>query len=183
MDTHSYARPEELRVGHIDLDLEVDFPRRVLRGDATLRFDAGDTRDLWLDTRDLTIAGVEHAGGAAEFHVGERDRTLGSPLRVRVPGGATWVRVRYETSPAASALEWCAPAQTAGKRHPFLYTQSQAIHARSWIPLQDTPGVRVTFTARVRTPAGLTAVMGAEREPARRRRISAFACSRRCRHT
>src|SRR5207244_2991650 len=75
----------------------------------------------------------------------------------------SWVRIRYSTVPTASGLQWLDPPQTAGKRHPFLYTQSQAIHARSWIPLQDTPAVRITFQGRVRVPHGLYAIMAAER--------------------
>src|SRR2546430_17013225 len=90
------------------------------------------------------------------------DPVLGTPLKIRLTPGTNRVTVRYSTWPGASGLQWLDPPQTAGKQHPFLYTQSQAIHARSWIPLQDTPGVRVTYTAKVRTPAGLKAVMGAE---------------------
>jgi aminopeptidase N len=98
--------------------------------------------------------------GAEGFELGAAHPVLGAPLRIRLGSGNT-VTIRYSTSPRASGLQWLDSPQTAGKQHPFLYTQSQAIHARSWIPLQDTPGVRVTFTARVRTPPGLRAVMGA----------------------
>jgi len=164
VDIHSYSRPDRVRVRHIDLDLDVDFERKRLLGSATLHFDAGSSRELSLDTRDLEISRVEHERGEAAFHLGERDPILGAPLSIELPPGARWVRVHYRTSLSASGLQWCEPAQTAGKTQPFLYTQSQAIHARSWIPLQDTPGVRVTFSARVRTPPGLTAVMGAEME-------------------
>ena len=158
MDVHSYSRPDCARVRHLDLDLRVDFDRKVLTGSAAIHFDllAGD--ELILDTRGLQIAAVENA---ASWELGPADAILGAPLRIRVGQGSRIVKVRYTTSPAASGLQWLEPAQTAGKRHPFLFTQSQAIHARSWIPLQDTPGVRVTFTAVVKTPEPLRAVMGA----------------------
>jgi len=160
MDVHSWSRPDLIRVRHLELDLDVHFDRKILDGSVTLRFEPTAEPELVLDTRDLEIHSVENAAG---FELGARDAVLGSPLRIALRAGASWVRVRYATGPAASGLQWLDAAQTAGKRHPFLYTQSQAIHARSWIPLQDTPSVRVTFQGRVRAPQGLQAVMAAER--------------------
>jgi aminopeptidase N len=160
MDVHSWSRPDQIRVRHLELDFDVRFDRKILDGAVTLRFEPAPHPELILDTRDLEIHSVENASG---FELGSRDPVLGSPLKIQVAPGATWVRIKYSTSPGASGLQWLDPPQTAGKRHPFLYTQSQAIHARSWIPLQDTPAVRVTFQGRVRVPAGLEAVMAAER--------------------
>jgi leukotriene-A4 hydrolase len=159
MDVHSWSRPDQARVRHIELDLAVRFDRKILEGTATVHFDRLAPGPLILDTRDLEIRRVENAAG---FELGAPDQILGAPLRIEEPPG-DWVRIHYATSPEASGLQWLEPAQTAGKRHPFLYTQSQAIHARSWIPLQDTPGVRITFDAAIHTPAGLRAVMGADR--------------------
>jgi leukotriene-A4 hydrolase len=161
MDVHSYSRPEQVRLRHLDLDLTVHFNRKTLEGAAALHFDriAGD--ELILDTRGLEIHGVDNAAG---FTLGDPHPFLGTPLRIRLNGPGP-VRVRYATSPGASGLQWLEPAQTAGKAHPFLYTQSQAIHARSWLPVQDSPGVRVTYTARVTVPPGLRGVMGAASQP------------------
>ncbi len=161
MDVHSSSRPDRVRVCHCDLDLEVRFDRKIIEGAVTLGLDRASETELVLDTRDLEIHSVENAEG---FTLGRADPILGAPLLITLARGSSWVRIHYSTSPSASGLQWLEPAQTAAKRHPFLYTQSQAIHARSWIPLQDTPAVRVTFDARVRTPAGLRAVMGAVRE-------------------
>ena len=158
MDIHSWSRPDLIRVRHLELDLDVDFDRRVLEGSATLHLDRLAGSELVLDTRGLEIHSVENA---ASFELGAADPILGAPLRIELRPDASWVLVHYTTSPAASGLQWLDPPQTAGKVHPFLYTQSQAIHARSWIPLQDTPAVRITFEAGIRVPAGLRAVMGA----------------------
>ncbi len=167
-DTHSFATPGEVVVRHLDLDWDVRFDRRVLDGSATLHIErmvegAGTLR---LDTRDLSITAVELSDNGddwtrAPFVLGASDPILGTPLDVTLSRTATQVRVTYTTSPGASGVQWLEPAQTAGKTHPFMFTQSQAIHARSWIPLQDTPGVRVTYSATVRTPPALRAVMSA----------------------
>jgi len=159
MDIHSWSRPDLVRIRHLELDLDVRFDRRVLEGSVTLHLDRFSGDELVLDTRALEIHSVENAAG---FDLGAADPVLGAPLRIRLQPDTAWVRVRYSTSPRASGLQWLDPPQTAGKLHPFLYTQSQAIHARSWIPLQDTPAVRVTFEAEIRVPEGLRAVMGAE---------------------
>ena len=171
-DLHSYANSDEIRVTHVELDLEIRFDERRLGGTAMLSFerlqDGADA--LVLDTRDLTIAAVESwspAGGfdAATFSLAAADPVLGAALTVVLPPAATRARVTYKTSPDASGLQWLTPEQTAGRAHPFMFTQSQAIHARSWIPLQDSPAVRVTYGARFRTPEGLRAVMSAANDP------------------
>lgn len=171
-DHHSYANPEAVRVTHVELDLEVSFADRTLRGSAMLSFERvePDAASLVVDTRDLHVDGVEAwspNGGfeATTYLVGDADPILGAPLRIELPPAATRVRITYRTSPLASALQWLDAEQTAGGQQPFLFTQSQAIHARSWIPLQDSPGVRVTYGARIRTPPGLRAVMSAANDP------------------
>ncbi len=181
-DIHSYGNPDDVVVRHVDLDWDIDFARRTISGTATLRFErVGDHRPppvtpvpLRLDTRDLSIRAVEVADGRgawapASFTVGKADPILGAPLEVPLSAAAASVRVTYATSPHASGVQWLEPAQTAGKVHPFMFTRSQAIHARSWIPLQDSPGVRVTYRARVRVPAPLRAVMSAAADGGPRR--------------
>jgi leukotriene-A4 hydrolase len=170
-DAHSYSNPEQVRVQHADLDLEVLFDRKVLKGSSTLTVERvkSDADSLKLDTRDLKIIKVESSNGGnsfapAQFSLGAADKILGAPLVVQLPPQATKVRIEYETNPNASGVQWLEPAQTAGKKHPYVFTQSQAIHARSWIPLQDSPGVRVTYTARIRTPKELRAVMSAAQD-------------------
>jgi leukotriene-A4 hydrolase len=171
-DEHSYGNPHEVVVRHLDLDWDVRFDQRTLDGTATLQIerlsDSADT--LRLDTRDLSVAAVELTDDGTQwspaiFVLGEADPVLGAPLEVTLSPSATSVRVTYSTSPDASGVQWLEPSQTAGKQHPFMFTQSQAIHARSWIPLQDSPGVRVTYRATVRTPSALRAVMSAANEP------------------
>jgi leukotriene-A4 hydrolase len=172
-DAHSYSNPQEIRVRHLDLDLEVDFAQKVLKGTAILAFERmaqGTSAPLILDTRALNVSKVEASAGPrgfaeTPFQMGPSDKTLGAPLTVQLPAGADRVRIYYSTSPEASGLQWLDPAQTAGKKYPFIFTQSEAIHARSWIPIQDTPQVRVDYTARVRTPPELLAVMSAENDP------------------
>ena len=168
-DLHSYAKPNEVRVVHVALDLTVSFANRSIEGVASLAFERVDPAadSLILDTRDLDIRSVESAanGGVfavTAFHLGEEDPTLGQALTIELPPDAAQVRIRYATNPDASGLQWLEAAQTAGKARPFLFTQSQAIHARSWIPLQDSPGVRVTYEAVIHTPADVRAVMSAE---------------------
>ena len=167
-DAHSYSNPEQVRVRHVALDLEVLFDRKVLKGSSTLTIERikPDADSLKLDTQDLKIIKAETSNDGttfapAQFTLGSADKILGAPLAIQLPPRATKVYIEYETSPNASGVQWLEPAQTAGKKHPYVFTQSQAIHARSWIPLQDSPGVRVTYSAKIRTPKGLRAVMSA----------------------
>ncbi len=160
-DDHSFAEPDQVSVRHLDLELEVDFQRRVLRGRASWEVTRSHpTAQLTLDTRDLKITNVfvNDIPTAASFELGNKRPHLGRSLTIELPvddadnASPTTVHIDYETSPSAMALQWLRPQQTAGGQHPFLFSQSQAILARSWIPCQDSPGVRFTYTARSHCP-------------------------------
>jgi leukotriene-A4 hydrolase len=163
-DPHSYARPDEARVTHLSLDAALDFDARVLRGRVALDLDvAPGARALALDTRDLAVHAVtDGAGRALPFALGDADPVLGRALTVELRDDTARVVVDYETSPAGAGLLWLAPEQTAGGAHPFVFSSGHAILTRSWLPTQDSVGVRQTWDARVTVPDGLTVVMSAE---------------------
>jgi aminopeptidase N len=161
-DVWTYARPAEARVTHVDLDLDVDFDAKVVRGTAILDvLAARGARAIVLDTLDLDILGItDERGRKLVYTVGAKDPELGSPLTIQL-NGAKKIRIAYKSAPGARALQWLTPEQTAGKRHPYLFSQGQSINNRSWIPTQDSPGIRQTWRARITVPEGLTAVMSA----------------------
>ncbi|MGV3641383.1 MAG: M1 family metallopeptidase, partial [Adhaeribacter sp.] len=162
-DPHSFADPEMAVVSHLDLELTVDFDKRILWGSAEYALKlAPGAREIVFDTRDLEIESVQTQGQDLLFSLGEEKPFLGRPLRVEVHPGMERIRIRYATRPGAAALQWLRPEQTAGKQHPFLFTQSQAILARTWIPCQDSPSIRFTYTASLQVPPQYLALMSAE---------------------
>lgn len=177
IDHFSFANADQFVTKHLHLDLTVDFDTEELRGSATLQMRSTDTdaTEIVLDTRDITVASASFISDSgallvAEHRFGDTDKIMGTPLIVDVPEdlqGSTELalRIDYRTSPQATALQWLPPELTAGGEHPFLFSQSQAIHARSWVPLQDTPAVRFTYTAAIQTPPDLLAVMSADNDP------------------
>lgn len=178
-DVHSFAKPEEWKNTFLILKLNVDFERKVLAGTAELSLDRGagdvaesvilDSRDLKIQKAEFTTDNHRNAWESADFALGTSDPILGAPLRVKIPASTKAIRITYETSPGAVALQWLSPAQTADKKQPFLFSQSQAIQARSWIPLQDSPGIRMQYVANITAPKGLRAVMSANMNPNRDR--------------
>ncbi|MGA9658826.1 MAG: M1 family metallopeptidase [Asticcacaulis sp.] len=165
IDSHSYARPQEARVSHVDLDLTADFVNKILKGTATLTLiTEPNAKQVILDTRALDIASVTDASGAPlKFTLGKGNEMMGRPLTIELPQGAQKVVVHYQTTPEGTALQWLSPEQTAGKKLPFLFSQGEEIHTRTWIPTQDSPAIRQTYSARIVVPRDLMAVMSADR--------------------
>src|SRR5512140_3037678 len=151
-DPFSRSTPGEVVVTHLELDLRVSFAPRELAGRVELqlaRSAPGQRQDLVLDTKDLHIDSVTGAGTDGRltplaFSLGPADPVLGSALRVTLPPGVNTVRVSYRAGRDADALQWLDGRQTRNGR-PFLYSQSGTIHARSWIPVQDSPALRFTW--------------------------------------
>jgi leukotriene-A4 hydrolase len=188
LDYHSFANVDQFRVTHIDLDLRVDLEGKVIDGVVGLEFKRLDPRatQLVLDTKDLMINDVSQKatdvlGATAKnqtiwvsrpFHMEKPDPILGSALVIDLPPNRKTVesiRIDYETQPNAAALQWLTAKQTAGRHKAFLYTQSEPIGARTWIPLQDTPQVRATYEARIHTASDVRAVMSAGNDPTHKR--------------
>ncbi len=163
-DTHSYANAMEAKVTHLDWQAEVDFENKVIKAIAELSIDVQPgTNRLILDTKNLNISKITLDEEPAEvtFSLGNENEILGSPLTININPSTKKVIIHYQTGPNAEALQWLNPKQ-AGGNLPFLFTQSQAILARSWVPIQDSPGIRFTYTATVKTPADMLALMSAE---------------------
>ncbi len=160
---HSFARPDEAAIKHLDLDLTVDFEAKILSGQATLTLDRKPAaKAVVLDTRGLKIGKVSSADGQKlDWKLGEDKGAMGQSLTIELPADVNKVTIEYATSPSAEALQWLSPEQTTDKEHPFLFTQSQAILARTWVPCQDTPAVRMTYSAKMKVPPALMAVMSA----------------------
>jgi len=161
-DTHSYAVPAESMTKHLSLDLTADFDQQILKGSATYTLvNDSQAKQVILDTRDLTIDAVTVDGAKAEYTLGKVDAHLGQALTIPIKPESKSITISYETSPTAAALQWLNPQQTADKKHPFLFTQGQAILTRTWIPCQDSPGIRITYDAKITCPSDLLPVMSA----------------------
>lgn len=162
-DDHTYANYFDVSTKHLHLDLNVDFEKQVISGVAHHEIQNHTEADeMVFDIHNLEILSVSVDGKEVnEYTIGKFDELLGSSLVVPVSPESKKVSISYTTDPSATALQWLNPQQTAGKQHPYLFTQGQAILTRSWIPCQDTPGNRITYSADVQVPAELMAVMSA----------------------
>ncbi len=167
-DPHSYAKPNDVAIKHLHLDLEADFVSKTLSGFAELTLEnKTKSKELWLDTKGLAISKIVLDGAnETTFEWGEEDEHLGQSLKINIDATTEKVKIFYKTDPSAKALQWLNPSQTSGKKHPFLFSQSQAILARTWIPLQDGPGVKFTYSAKIKTDPKLMVLMSANNDTA-----------------
>uniref|UniRef100_A0A6Q2Y1B1 Leukotriene A(4) hydrolase n=1 Tax=Esox lucius TaxID=8010 RepID=A0A6Q2Y1B1_ESOLU len=170
-DPCSFSSFSKCVTKHLNLNYHVDFDSHVLKSKVALTVEVLEDNftTLTLDTKDLKVAEVTANGQAAKFTLGPKHSFKGTPLEITLPfelsrGQHVIVEVTYETAPNASALQWLTPEQTAGKKHPYLFSQCQANHCRSLIPCQDTPSVKHTYYAQVSVPKELVAVMSAVRD-------------------
>ena len=163
-DSHSFAQPQVASVQHLELNLKVNFVTKTLEGVATYIIRKAPTAThLILDTKGLAIRQVFLNNTApTPFYLADEVPFLGQALHITIKPDSERISVYYHTLPGAAALQWLEPVQTAGKQHPFLFTQSQAILARTWLPCQDSPGIRFTYEATVHVPKQFLALMSAE---------------------
>ncbi len=162
-DAHTQSNADSVEMQHLDLDIAVDMNRKQISGCASWTINnKSKAKELRLDTYDLTIDSVAVDGKAVAHSLDKQIKFLGSALHIPIEAKSSLVKICYHTGKDARALQWLSPQLTHDKTHPFLYTQSESIYARSWIPCADGPGIRFTYDARVTVPKGLLALMSAE---------------------
>jgi aminopeptidase N len=161
-EPHSYAQPNRAVITHLDLDIDVDFSREIINGKATYNIENNNSLEIILDTKFLVIEKVQADGQDTEYSLGEFDEHLGQPLNISIGKETKNITVYYNTTDKTEALLWLSPQQTTDKTHTFLFTQGWTILNRTWIPIQDSPQIRITYNATVRVPSELMAVMSAE---------------------
>lgn len=162
-DVHSNSNINEVSCTHLFLDINVDFSKKVIDGVAhyDIQSHGGDT--MIFDSKYITIHKVMlNEKDEAKFTLGKEEELLGTAIIVPINKDTKKVSIYYTTTDKSEALQWLEPAQTAGKRSPYLFTQGEAILTRTWIPCQDTPGSRITYKARVKVPKDMMAVMSAK---------------------
>lgn len=162
-DVHSFSKPNEARVSHLHLTASVDFEKRIISGVATWEVVPSPGADsIIFDVKDLTIEKVlVDSVESSSYSLSQAVPIFGQSLKIPILPSAKKIVIHYNTSPSAEAVQWLTPQQTAGKKYPFLFTQSEAILARSWVPCQDSPSLRFTYTADITVPKELLALMSA----------------------
>lgn len=164
-DAHSYSNISEIKTKHLHLDLEVNFENKSIYGIARHEMLNKGTDTAIFDIKGLEInrvtIGEKGKEENTDYVIGLEDEILGAPLSVKINRNTTFVNIYYKTTENSSALDWLNPKLTAGKKHPYLYTQGQAILTRTWIPSQDSPSNRITYSADVKVPKELLALMSA----------------------
>lgn len=161
-EPHSYAQPNEAAIKHLDLDIALDFSAKIISGKATYQIENNNAKQIILDSKFLNITKAEADGKETTFSLSEFDKQLGQALTIDITKETKTITVHYETTDKTEALQWLSAQQTTDKTHPFLFTQGQAILTRTWIPIQDSPQIRITYNAKVQVPKQLMAVMSAE---------------------
>lgn len=164
-DMHSYSNVDEVHTKHLHLNLNIDFDQKLVHGIAEHQIEnLSEADEMIFDIKDLEIEKVTlgEDNQETEFEIGEADKLMGSPLKVKITPETKVVKIHYKTTEHTEALQFLNAQQTAGKKHPYLFSQGEAILTRTWIPCQDTPGNRITYSADVKVPSDLLAVMSAD---------------------
>ncbi|KAF2261510.1 leukotriene A-4 hydrolase [Lojkania enalia] len=145
---------------HTSASFDIDFDKKLLKGYVVLTLESlsdAESEEIVLDTSFLDIFGVKVDGMDVKWAVKDRFEPYGSPLSIQLDGGVEKgktlaVDITLSTTDKCTALQWMTPTQTSNKKHPYMFSQCQAIHARSVFPCQDTPDVKSTFDFALRSP-------------------------------
>ncbi|KAK8081894.1 leukotriene A-4 hydrolase/aminopeptidase [Apiospora saccharicola] len=150
---------------HTTVNFKINFEKQRLEGSVSLDLESltdKESNEIILDTTSLDISSVKLNAADLKWELKQAVAPYGSPLHITVPEGAqkgavVKLDIAVTTTKDCTGLQWMTPAQTGNKKHPYVYSQCQAILARSILPCQDTPDVKSTFTFNITSPLPVVA--------------------------
>ncbi len=168
-DISSYANFDKIVQEHIELDVYIDFAKEIITGKVKIKFNRIDKSEtkIVLDTKCLNIQSIkdEQSNKSLSYNVVDNHQykdAIGSPLIINLDEtsqeSSVTIVIEYSTTEGADAVQWLKPSQTLSKKHPFMFTQGEAILTRTYIPCQDTPSAKVTVRAILKVDLPLTAL-------------------------
>ncbi|TIB14478.1 hypothetical protein E3P92_01911 [Wallemia ichthyophaga] len=169
-DEATQSNYEEISSTHLHLDWQIVWEMSEITGVVTHSLVAHKhgVHEVHLDTSYLKIRRVSTArhNQSLNFKLQQRDATMGNKLVIYLPhklneSETIDITINYSTTKYCTALAWLGKAQTTGGDYPYVYSQCEAIHARSLVPCQDTPARKFTYSSKVRST--LPALMSALR--------------------
>lgn len=179
-DPCTLSNYHNFRTTNTAVDFHIDFDQKKLQGNVSLRLKSlteAETNEIVLDASYLDIKDVKVNGESPKWDLlSSRVEPYGSPLSIKLKEGIPrdehiQVDISVSTTEECTALQWLTPAQTSNQKHPYMFSQCQAIHARSLFPCQDTPDSKGTYNFRIRSrlpvlasglPDGIEDVEGSE---------------------
>ena len=166
VSNHTFSNIDEVNTTHLHLEMDIDFDNSIINGVARHTMNNTGVDLAIFDINGVDIQKITLGEGENEkettFKIGEHVETLGSPLEVDIDKNTTFINIYYTTTENSNALDFLSKELTASGKFPYLYTQGQPILTRTWIPTQDTPANRITYSANVKVPSELLAIMSAK---------------------
>ena len=158
-DPNTLSNYNSFLTTHTAVNFNIDFEKKVVGGKVVLILKSvtdSAAKEIVLDTSFLNVKEVRLDGKTTKWDLLPRSEPYGSALRISVleeiqKGKSVQLEMTTETTQECTAIQWLTPAQTRTE-HPYMFTQCQAIHARSIFPCQDTPDVKGTVTFNVVSP-------------------------------
>ncbi|KAJ5503085.1 hypothetical protein N7463_005959 [Penicillium fimorum] len=159
-DPNTVSNYNNWRSTHITANFDILFDQKKLVGNVVHQFKSitdGESQEIILDTSHLDIGAVKVDGQPSKWEFLSPLEPYGVPLKISLDkpvklNGTVEVDIEVKTTDKCTALQWLTPAQTSNKKHPYMFSQCQAIHARSIFPCQDTPDVKATFDFNITSP-------------------------------
>lgn len=150
-DPCTLSNYQQFHVLHTALDLQVFFDSKTVAGSVSYKLEkspASSANEVVLDTSNLQIQAVWVNNTSVDFSIQPPQPPYGSPLSFPAPAVDTFTaKIQFQTTLKTTALQFID-----GNTAPYLFSQCQAIHARSFFPCFDTPATKSPYTMKVKSP-------------------------------